>query len=622
MSTPPGYSGSQHVTATGGFAYGVIGADIHVFGDGVPVYLLENWRGVPETDPAWLRELPSRMLNARFAVVDFTGRQSELQQLHDWGQAGPRLAARWLHGAGGAGKTRLAAQFGAELAAAGWKVITAIHAPGSVSLPPGSQDLRLDGTAGLLMIVDYADRWPHSHLTWLFSNAILHQPGVRTRVLLIARTGDAWPALRGALANYQAGTSSQELEPLLDSDGHRDEMFSAARDSFAGCYQLDAPEAVHPPDRLNEPDMGLTLALHMAALVAVDAHVEGVRPPTDMAGLTIYLLDREHNHWATLYGDPSHTLDPQPTYRTSHETMNQTVFIAALTGPVPRQVGVNRVREVFRPVPVAPEQVFADHAVCYPPANCDQDTVLEPLYPDRLAEDFIALTIPGHDADYPAQEWAIETVKALLERASDRTYPLYVARAITFLTSAVDRWPHVGSQCLYPLLSSDPYLAVESGGTVLSMLARQQTPTSILENVWQGFPSGRRIDLDCGMADIAQRLFSLLQQADPESLNFRLLRSELSARLRHAGRRDESLVAAQSMVLAARQPGQREKDLAYALGELHEALGRLGRWQEAISVAEEAEGIRRRLAYPKTEPTAPSPAANRSRLSRLKSWLS
>jgi len=164
----------QHVTATAGFAYGVVGADLHVFGDGTPVYVLENWRGVPESDPAWLRELPSRMLNARFAVVDFTGRDDELAQLQHWRRNGPRLAARWLHGPSGAGKTRLAAQFAAQSIAAGRKVITATHGPGTVLPPPGSQDLRLDGAAGVLVIVDYADRWPHSHRRAKLSRAVVN----------------------------------------------------------------------------------------------------------------------------------------------------------------------------------------------------------------------------------------------------------------------------------------------------------------------------------------------------------------------------------------------------------------------------------------------------------------
>jgi hypothetical protein len=37
----------QNVTVTDGFAYGAIGADIHVFRDGGPLYLLANWQAAP-----------------------------------------------------------------------------------------------------------------------------------------------------------------------------------------------------------------------------------------------------------------------------------------------------------------------------------------------------------------------------------------------------------------------------------------------------------------------------------------------------------------------------------------------------------------------------------------------
>ncbi|MGX1298748.1 hypothetical protein RKD35_000236 [Streptomyces albogriseolus] len=89
-TVPP--SVQQNVTAVGGFAYGVVGASVHVFGDGLPLYVLEEWRPPADTDPEFLRELPSRMLNARFAVVEFTGRRDELADLHRWCRDGPRLA--------------------------------------------------------------------------------------------------------------------------------------------------------------------------------------------------------------------------------------------------------------------------------------------------------------------------------------------------------------------------------------------------------------------------------------------------------------------------------------------------------------------------------------------------
>ncbi|MEU8613348.1 hypothetical protein AB0C29_35720, partial [Actinoplanes sp. NPDC048791] len=108
MTDNPEPRAHQHVIAKNGFAYGAIGADIHVLGDDVPVYVLENRRPPPEVDAAWLRQAPSRMLNARFAVVGFTGRTDELAELRGWREQDAPLSAQWIFGPGGAGKSRLA----------------------------------------------------------------------------------------------------------------------------------------------------------------------------------------------------------------------------------------------------------------------------------------------------------------------------------------------------------------------------------------------------------------------------------------------------------------------------------------------------------------------------------
>ncbi|MFE7524923.1 ATP-binding protein [Kitasatospora sp. NPDC057542] len=90
---------------------------------------------------------PSRMLNARHGVVEFTGREADSAALDQWRDSRPRLAARWLYGPGGQGKTRLAARFAARSTERGWAVVTATHGPGGVLPPPGSQDLRLHGNS-------------------------------------------------------------------------------------------------------------------------------------------------------------------------------------------------------------------------------------------------------------------------------------------------------------------------------------------------------------------------------------------------------------------------------------------------------------------------------------------
>jgi hypothetical protein len=150
------------------------------------------------------------MLNGRRATAPSTG-GGELAQLKLWRASAARLAVRWLYGPSRQGGTPLVDRFAAESAAAGWKVISAIQGPDGEPPSPGSQDARAAGSAGLLMLVDHVDRWRLANLTWLLKNALLHQAGTTTRVLMVARTADVWPRVRAILDTYQADTSSQEL---------------------------------------------------------------------------------------------------------------------------------------------------------------------------------------------------------------------------------------------------------------------------------------------------------------------------------------------------------------------------------------------------------------------------
>jgi tetratricopeptide (TPR) repeat protein len=593
----------QVVHAVNGVAYGVIGADLHVFGDGVPLYTLRSWRRAPQASADWLRELPSRMLDARQAVVTFTGRDDELAELRDWRQSAPRLGMRWLHGPAGSGKTRLADEFAAESAAppVGWKVVTATHGPGTVLGADNQQDLRLDGTAGLLVVVDYADRWPLTHLTWLFSNRIFHRVGAPTRVLLLARGSDAWPAVRAALTDHQPATSSQLLEPLPDGDSHRATMFRAARDSFAGRYELSDPAGIPPPEGLEHTDFGLTLAVHMAALVAVDAHAAGTEPPAGVAGLTVYLLDREHAHWARLYGDGTHEPNPvERRYGTPPHDMNQAVFIAALTGAVAEPAGMAILQRL--PLTADPEQVLRDHRSCYPPADPRRPTTLEPLCPDRLAEDFLALTIPGHPADYPTQDWARPTSATLLARHPDgRTAPPWTPRAVTFLAAAAGRWPHVGPRCLFPLLRDDPRLAVDAGGAALTALAAiADVDMDVLSSIDEQLPEDRQIDLDAGIAAVAGRLTEARLSATDDPAEQAELRRALAWRLANAGEHERSLAIYEEAVVIGRRsaeanPGHAER-LGAALSGVANQLIALGRFEAALAPAAEVVEIFRRVA--------------------------
>jgi hypothetical protein len=186
-----------------------------VCGDGVPLYVLENWHDASTADPDWLRELPGRLLNARHEVAGFTGRAAELSQLHQWRGSDAGFAVRWLYGASGAGKTCLAAKFASQSAACNWRVIAAALGPGKALSAPDSQDVRLSAADGVLLIIDNADQWPRSSLAWLLSNKLFRRPDgrTRTRILMISRTLEDWPEVRHKLISEQPVTSSQALEP-------------------------------------------------------------------------------------------------------------------------------------------------------------------------------------------------------------------------------------------------------------------------------------------------------------------------------------------------------------------------------------------------------------------------
>ncbi|ULR48548.1 tetratricopeptide repeat protein [Streptomyces deccanensis] len=591
---PQATAAHQSVRAESGFAYGLIGADLHVHGDGMPVYLLANWAPPAPTSDAWLRELPSRLLNARHAVVDFTGRQDERASLHHWLRESDRLSMRWLHGVGGQGKTRLADQLAKEAIERGWKAVVATHAPGSV-VGSASHDLRPAGHTGLLLIVDYADRWPLNHLTLLLGNSLLHQHDtVPTRVLLLARTDEAWPTVRAATAELGGSASDQRLGVLPEAAA-RAEMFAAARTAFTRHYGCGDLGYILPAVPLDSAAMGLTLSVHMAALVAVDARVNGRPTPADAAGLTVYLLDREHLHWALMAGDGTHRLGATAgKVRTSPEVMHRAVFAAALAGPQSRRTGLALLRAAG--VRASPHHVLEDHARYYPAPDPESGTVLEPPYPDRLAEDFLALTVPGHRADYPDQPWAVEAAGGVVAlRGADGTRRERVARSVTFLAAATERWPHVGHKLLFPLLRTSPELALEAGSAALTALAAGAEP-ALLEQIEKLFPQWSDSDLDTGIASIVERLSQdrLLNTDDP--LVHATVLQRLANVLEHAGRYERALEHAEEAVhlwrrLAARDP-QHARAHAIALDTLSSLLSTLGHTEDALARAQESIEVR------------------------------
>ncbi|WP_412538660.1 tetratricopeptide repeat protein [Longispora sp. K20-0274] len=614
-------------------------------GTGSARYRLEAFRpaAARDTPDDWLMVQPSRLLDARAQVVPFTGRAAELADLEHWRDVTGALSVRLLHGAGGQGKTRLSMRFAELSVEAGWTVLAARHdaelsppateaEPATPRAHPEPASPRADAARcappahaeqpsghtggppelpaahgeapgthmdqsgveragrvvgkGLLVLVDYADRWPHSQLVRLLRDPTL-STGAPTRVLLLGRSVQWWSAVRGELTAVRAEADERALGPLAGTVPARDDLFRTAWKRFAdllGAGPLTPPQA---PATLREASYDTVLTVHMAALVA--AYAGGAAPDRPEA-LAAYLLDREQMSWRQLY-------DAGAPFLTPPRVMSRAVFAATLTGALSHVAG----RAALRGTGLdSVQQILDDHRLCYPPT--DRGRVLEPLYPDRLAEDFLALLLPGHDnPGYDPDPWAADALAALLARGGDGGLAAHTPRSVTFLAASAGRWPHVAG-VLASLLTADPALAVDSGGTALTAIA--EVPglgAEVLTRVERRFPDGPHMDLAGGMAAVTARRIRLQLAAagSEDEWAARLIDPDLGYRLILAGRYREAATALTDALpwwrrLAGGYPEENLHHLGLALSHLSIALRMTGRGAEAVAAAEEGVAVTRR----------------------------
>ena len=509
---------------------------------GAATYLLEDFPLAPANHPDPAALAPSRLLAARHQLVPFTGRDAELQRLAGWRDGPAGVAVQLVYASGGQGKSRLAAQFAAASAAEGWLVWQARYQPTDAIPTAGDGQSKAPAAGrGVLLVADYAERWPVGHHQKVLGDGMLRGHGP-VRVLLLARpAGLWWTALRHELDKADAATDEIPLAPLAPTREDRRAVFRAARDRFAELLDVNPAGSTTPVD-LDEDDYARVLSVHMAALVAVDAAGAGRRAPADAVGLSSYLLDREHAYWQDLHTQHAGHIRPR--------VMGRAVFLATLTRPLPREQALGVLRHVeLASSAESCEQIIDDHAACYPPA--DTDTVFEPLYPDRLGEDFLALQLPGHTmGSYTPDGWTTDALPRLLTAVDGHgagSAPQHLRNTVTVLIEAARRWPHVAREAV----------------TIYRRLA-EANPTAYLPNL-------------------------------ATSMN------NLGLRLSNLGRREQALAPTEEAVtiyrrLAEANPTAYLPDLAASMNNLGILLSNLGRQDQALIPTEEAVTIYRRLA--------------------------
>jgi tetratricopeptide (TPR) repeat protein len=581
-----------------------VGGDVHIT-TCRPAYQVEPLTiGSIELPVELARAQPSRLLLAPHEVVPFTGRRPQLAMLAGWVGEPGGVSLQLVHAAGGTGKTRLARQVAAGCAAVGWAVWQVRYAPTPV---PGRR-VAMPRRGGVVVLVDYADRWPMSELTALVMHlrTLNLHTGVVVRVLLLARSaGFWWPALCRELGEVLPAVGM--ALPTLDDGVDRVALFHEARRHFAAAMRVSGIEALPTPD-LSGAAFAQILAVHMAALVTVDAHHRGAAAPSTPHALSAYLLHREQAHWYALHARPVDRKDTSP------EVMGRAMYVATLVGACPRATARAALTQAGVTTP-AVDTVIDDHRFCYPPT--DPRTVLEALHPDRLGEDFLALATPGHphtgDDGWHPDDWATTAAHDLL--AGGQPPPVWAPAAVSVLVEAAHRWPHLAAEVLYPLLRQRPDLALAAGGTAITRLAAIPTvDLAVLAAIEPLLPDHRHIDLDIAAMAVSTALTEHRLAAATDPVERARLHATHAVRLGNAGHHEQALPAANAAVAAYRRLAEADPTflpgLAFSLNNLGVHLAELGRREEALPPAEEATAIYLQLAQ--TDPTTFKPELARS----------
>lgn len=539
-----------------------VGGDVVVNQQAQPLYHLDT--GVPAPRAftvAEAREQPSLLLNAQHEQVEFVGRAALLDQLRQWRDA-PRPAASvlLLHGPGGQGKSRLAARFARAAEGAGWTVLHVRQSDGlrvgKGEPPPGT------GGRGVLLVVDYAERWPVPDLI-TFLQDCGHQT-LPVRVLLVARPSGWWWSRLAQRIKRLDITAAAVAVPALTRDVGRDVLFAGARDAFARALDVPGAERIPVPAEPVGGGDATVLAVHMAALAAVDSLRLGTAAPRHGEEVSAYLLGREYEHWERLA--------ERRRSRVTGEALAQAVFTATLTGALPYTQGLTALDRVSIGTAEHNDQVLKDHAVAYPPAH--PELVLEPLYPDRLGEDFIALMIPGASADVSLSDpWAVGAVTRLLSGSGETDGPgggrgdglgppdsggaaqgpAWARRTIGTLVETAKRWDHVATVVLSPLLSEHPDLMRSAGPVALAGLARIPALPPATLHVFERGLAWRDADTDAGAAELALQLHDGRMSSASDGTERVELLNHLATRLHHAGRYGDALAPMEAALRITQQ---------------------------------------------------------------------
>ena len=581
---------------------------------------------------------PLQLLRTRSGVVPFCPRQ-ELNQLRDWARTasgtskdsdrtGADLAVALVTGAGGCGKTRLAAELCHSLSTLGW---CAGFLPARADLSDAELAEFSKLTTELLIVVDYAEESRQEQLRRLLrALAARRSP---TRLVLTARGANVWWEQFRENMEEDGVRLGPMLPVTLDQRLKVPELlYRRAARAFAKAMDSSLPADLPSPERAGRTTLDIVLQAWLTALPKKEADAKKAsieKPSPTRADLYERVLEAEFGRWREEARGSGLTIISKAHHR-------RAAAVLTILAPAPDAEAVD---EVLSRLP----EWSNEHLLRSRYAELLEETLLHgagdggvALQPDPVAEHLILqvcrkapelldevlpqdpLTVPGLE-DPEADDLVVARALALREQAErccaviTRAADLDSERALILARRVLAARPHLWRAALR--------VSLAQGGPFVRALEELVTSGADLPlaEIDEAIPLGHSWLRNLGVA-VAQRLTA---SAGDDPIEQARVLNNLAIRLSEAGHWDEALRAAQEAVglrrvLAEVNEAAYTPDLAASLNNLANRLSEAGRRNEALQAAQEAATLYRVLAEVNEAAYTPDLAASLSNLaSRL-----